>query len=888
MGDELSRGPFYGRPYGGTAIIMKREFASLALNIISNERLTVVKFSNWLLFNVYMPCSGTVNRQLLYDDILQEIQALISAYPTCNYLIGGDFNVSLDCRSPPGDVVNCFLNDNNLSRCDVLFPVSTKFTYVSESLNCASLIDYMVTSSTESTVAFNILDLDVNLSDHLPLMAVCLCKVPTTHIKTKCECSTDVAHFRWDHAPLSDYYDHTLLLLQPVLDELNKLNDGHSSLAELDTDLTDRLYDRVVNALQAAARQFIPKHKKNFYKFWWNSELDELKENAIRSCKIWKEAGKPKHGPIYNNYRQDKLLYKRQIREGQAREMTSFSNDLHDALLRKSGQQFWKSWKSKFDNKTNVILQLNGTSDSEVIADNFAKYFENVCTPFNRSRNDEFKYMYFRKRATFGELLPNKEQDFSVELLSNLLNKMKNGKAAGLDELTCEHLKYSHPIIIVILCKLFNLFVINGHVPESFGRSYMVPIPKGNVCNRALTLDDFRGISISPVISKLFEHAILDRFGHYFLTSDNQFGFKKNLSCRHVIYNVRNVIEHYTENGSTVSVCSLDLSKAFDRMNQYALLVKLMEKRLPIEILDILEKWFSISVTCVKWNGCVSNFFRLLAGVRQGGVLSPFLFAVFIDSVVDRVKATGVGCYLFSECVSIFLYADDILLIAPSVTALQTLVTACENELTHIDMRINEKKSMCIRFGARHNVECADLKFDQGGLLHWSSQCRYLGVYFVSGRAFKCSFDHSKCQFFKALNAIFSKVGRFTSEEVVLNLIRAKCLPVLLYGVESCPMMVRDKKSMEFTVTRSLMKLFKTGSAAVVSECQNFFRFLPISNQIDIRTAKFLEKFMTSDNYICSLFECHARIGLNKIFSMYDNASSALDVRRAADRLFFC
>jgi len=74
----------------------------------------------------------------------------------------------------------------------------------------------------------------------------------------------------------------------------------------------------------------------------------------------------------------------------------------------------------------------------------------------------------------------------------------------------------------------------------------------------------------------------------------------------------------------------------------------------------------------------------------------------------------------------------------------------------------------------------------------------------------KCSFDRCKCQFFKELNAIFTKVGRFTSEEVVLNLIRAKCLPVLLYGVELCPVVVRDKKSMEFTVTRSLMKLFKT------------------------------------------------------------------------------
>ena len=88
---------------------------------------------------------------------------------------------------------------------------------------------------------------------------------------------------------------------------------------------------------------------------------------------------------------------------------------------------------------------------------------------------------------------------------------------------------------------------------------------------------------------------------------------------------------------------------------------------------------------------------------------------------------------------------------------------------------------------------------------------RYLGVFFISGRLFKCSFDHSKCQFFKALNAIFSKVGRFASEAVVLNLIRTKCLPVLLYGVESCPLVIRDKRSLEFTVICSLIKLFKTG-----------------------------------------------------------------------------
>ena len=86
-----------------------------------------------------------------------------------------------------------------------------------------------------------------------------------------------------------------------------------------------------------------------------------------------------------------------------------------------------------------------------------------------------------------------------------------------------------------------------------------------------------------------------------------------------------------------------------------------------------------------------------MAGVRQVAVLSPFLFAIFIDNQVDKVKATGVGCYLLSFCVSIFLYADDILLIAPSVSALQKMLIACETELKLLDMQINcKKKSMCM------------------------------------------------------------------------------------------------------------------------------------------------------------------------------------------------
>ena len=70
----------------------------------------------------------------------------------------------------------------------------------------------------------------------------------------------------------------------------------------------------------------------------------------------------------------------------------------------------------------------------------------------------------------------------------------------------------------------------------------------------------------------------------------------------------------------------------------------------------------------------------------------------------------------------------------------------------------------------------------------------------------------------------------------VISLLRAKCLLVLLYGVEACPVLVRDKQSLEFNISRSLMKLCSTGSANIIIDCQKQFQFLPytVSYLIDI------------------------------------------------------
>ena len=135
-----------------------------------------------------------------------------------------------------------------------------------------------------------------------------------------------------------------------------------------------------------------------------------------------------------------------------------------------------------------------------------------------------------------------------------------------------------------------------------------------------------------------------------------------------------------------------------------------------------------------------------------------------------------------------------------------------------------------------------------------------------------CSFSEVKSKCYRAFNAIYGKIGRSTSEETVLVLLNAKCLPILLYQTEVCPMLSHDKHSLEFALTRLFMKIFRTGSAAIVVECQRAFNFLPIKLQIIIRTAKFLQRFIASENSLCLLFSSEATCKLNAILSCYGSS----------------
>jgi len=111
-------------------------------------------------------------------------------------------------------------------------------------------------------------------------------------------------------------------------------------------DCINPIYNEIVAVLNTGAKLYVPSRQKHFYKFRWDEELSALKYAAINSNKLWKAAGKPRQGSIFNKRQTCRAQYRKAIkREGQKQNMIRYTKDLHEALLVKNGQTFWKCWR---------------------------------------------------------------------------------------------------------------------------------------------------------------------------------------------------------------------------------------------------------------------------------------------------------------------------------------------------------------------------------------------------------------------------------------------------------------------------------------------------------------------------------------------------------------
>jgi hypothetical protein len=121
-------------------------------------------------------------------------------------------------------------------------------------------------------------------------------------------------------------------------------------------------------------------------------------------------------------------------------------------------------------------------------------------------------------------------------------NHLKRRKAAGYDNITAEHNIFAHPRLVVLLCDFFNLMLVDGYVPVSFGKGVLVPLLKDRnaLLNR---VTNYRGITLSPVVSKLFELCIDNKFSDFLVSNHLQFGFERGSGCPVAVFTMQQVIQ---------------------------------------------------------------------------------------------------------------------------------------------------------------------------------------------------------------------------------------------------------------------------------------------------------------------------------------------------------
>ena len=189
------------------------------------------------------------------------------------------------------------MNAHGLSRCDNLSQYCGQPTYVNPALNHQSCIDFiLLASNITETSCFEILDPDINFSDHLPIYVTVTCDIPpngksketTNNVLLPCQ-----YFLRWDKADTNSYYYYTGHHLQHILQALdNSIKNCETLLPSI----IDNIYNDNISVLATGANIFfVPARQTNFYKFWWDKELSAVKEAAVESNRLWKASRKPRH-----------------------------------------------------------------------------------------------------------------------------------------------------------------------------------------------------------------------------------------------------------------------------------------------------------------------------------------------------------------------------------------------------------------------------------------------------------------------------------------------------------------------------------------------------------------------------------------------------------------
>ena len=395
----------------------------------------------------------------------------------------------------------------------------------------------------------------------------------------------------------------------------------------------------------------------------------------------------------------------------------------------------------------------------------------------------------------------------SKEEIAKSISQLRSWKAAGPDNIPPEALKADIPVSVEILHGLFDKIWKEEKIPNEWKEGHIIKLPKkGDLSN----CNSYRGISLLSIPGKVFNRVILNRIKD--ITDeklrDQQAGFRKNRSCADQIATLRIIVEQSEEWNSPAVINFVDFEKAFDSVDRNILWKLMRHYGIPEKIVSLVKFSYDGTNCQVFHDGQLSDPFDINTGVRQGCLLSPFLFILIIDWIMKETtkgRRNGLQWTLWQQLDDLD-FADDIALISHSQEQMQAKTDHLHKISERVGLKIHPGKSKVLKIG---NVSANEVTLGTTPLEE-VEEFTYLGSIIDKKGGTEADI---KARIGKARTAFtqLQKVWKASKVSVKLKirLFNSNVKSVLMYGCETWKATNSMVKRIQTFVNRCLRKILK-------------------------------------------------------------------------------
>lgn len=527
---------------------------------------------------------------------------------------------------------------------------------------------------------------DKTWSDHLPLYLVLKLNTSTRNPDTKME--KLLPKLKWCHKDKEKYIENVKTSIR-LLKENN-------TVIDLST-ITD-----IIKSSQQQTNKINKSWVAKSPWFDWNCQ--HARQNSFKMLKKYK---KSHNADNKQNYLQANKRYKEICEESQRK----YYKKLEVKLNSINDSKTW--WKIAREIRNQPCKELGNVSSSE-----FRSYFMQLLNPAQLTKEVSYAPVFHSD--------PFLDAEITTLEIKQILNKVKMNKAPGEDRIPYEFFQNAPTELLVEMAQSYNNIFNRMKVDETFTLTVIYPIFKKGDANLA---NNYRGISFMNCVAKIMMGVINDRLYKWTernnVLTEYQAGFRKGYSTIDNIYNLAAIVHLKLYEKKKVYAFFVDFRAAFDKVSRRSLIYKLHTLGVSTKMVYFLESVYSITKSTV-WNGTeLSEPFETISGVKQGCLLSPLLFSLYIN---DLHEYLGGGIYIEELNIRLLLYADDIVILAEEVEVLQAMIDRLEKYCDDWNLEVNLTKSKIMVFRNGGRLASREKWFFKGEEVEIVNEYNYLGM----------------------------------------------------------------------------------------------------------------------------------------------------------------